>query len=296
MTRCGVAAIIGAPNAGKSTLVNALVGAKVAIVSPKVQTTRSRLTGIAMAGDAQLLLIDTPGIFSAGSRLDRAMVKAAWSGADGADVVLLMVDARAGIREETDAIVEALKARREPLWLVLNKSDISKKEQLLVLTKMLHERLTFAQTFMISAHTGDGVADLKRALADAMPEAPWHYPEDQISDLSLRLMASEITREQIFVQLHQELPYASAVETEKWEQRKDGSAMIHQVIHIERDSQKGIMLGKGGQQLRAIGEAARLAMADAFGHKVHLQLFVRVSPNWSEDRGLYAELGLDWRV
>ena len=293
---CGLVAIIGAPNAGKSTLVNALVGSKVAIVSPKVQTTRSRLIGVAMENATQLLLVDTPGIFKPSRRLDRAMVAAAWGGTEGADVVALVVDARAGVREELDAILESLSGRKARLLLILNKVDICVKEKLLPLIDQLRARAAFHDIYMVSALTGDGVAELKSALAALMPEGPWHYPEDQISDVSLRLMASEITREKIFQQLHQELPYAVAVENEKWETRKDGSAAIHQVIYVERDGQKAIVLGKGGTQIRAIGEAARKEMEESFGHKVHLFLFVKVKPDWSEDRSLYADLGLDWRA
>jgi GTPase len=298
MTKCGIVAVIGAPNAGKSTLVNALVGSKVAIVSPKVQTTRARLIGIAMADDTQLLLVDTPGIFTPNRRLDRAMVAAAWSGTEGADVVALVVDAKAGVRDDLSAILDALASRKDKtkLILVLNKVDICTKEKLLPLIEQLHTRADFSDIYMVSAQTGDGVPELKKAFAALMPEGPWHYPEDQISDASMRLMASEITREKLYLQLYQELPYAAAVENEKWEQHRNGSALIHQIIYVERESQKAIVLGKKGVQIKALGEAARADMETAFGHKVHLFLFVKVKPDWAEDRSLYADLGLDWKV
>jgi GTPase len=296
MTKCGVIAVIGAPNAGKSTLVNALVGAKVSIVSPKVQTTRARLIGVAMEADTQLLLVDTPGIFAPNRRLDRAMVAAAWGGTDGADVVALVVDAKAGLRDDVSAILDALATRKDKLILVLNKVDLCVKEKLLPLIETLSKRANFAEIYMVSAQTGNGVPHLKTALAGYLPEGPWHYPEDQISDVSLRLMASEITREKLYLQLYQELPYAAAVENEKWEQKRDGSALIHQIIYVERDSQKAIILGKKGAQIKAIGEAARIDMEASFGHKVHLFLFVKVKADWAEDRSLYADLGLDWKA
>ncbi len=296
MTRCGVVAIIGAPNAGKSTLVNALVGAKVAIVSPKVQTTRARLIGVAMEASTQLLLVDTPGIFTPNRRLDRAMVAAAWGGTEGADIVALVIDAKAGLRDDVMAILDALSTRKDKLLLILNKVDLCVKEKLLPLIAQLNQRFSTADILMVSAQSGDGVPALKTYLATHMPEGPFHYPEDQISDVSLRLMASEITREKLYLQLYQELPYAAAVENEKWEQRKDGSALIHQIIYVERDSQKAIVLGKKGTQIKALGEAARTDMETAFGHKVHLFLFVKVKPDWAEDRSLYADLGLDWKV
>ena len=294
MTRCGLVAVLGAPNAGKSTLVNALVGQKVAIVSPKAQTTRARLMGIAIEGEAQMLLVDTPGIFDPNRRLDRAMVAAAWEGAVGADRVLLTIDAAAKIGERVQAMLDGFDKRPEPKILVLNKVDIAKKNDLLVLAASLSERFRPEAVFMVSATNGDGVADLKRYLADAMPEGPWHYPEDQLSDATDRMVAAEITREQLYLQLHAELPYASAVETEKWEDRKDGSAVIHQQILVERDSQKAIVLGKGGSRLKAIGQAAREAIAEHLGRKVHLFLHVKVNPKWDEDRGLYREIGLEW--
>jgi len=292
--RCGVVAIVGAPNAGKSTLVNALVGQKVAIVSPKVQTTRTRLIGIAIEGDTQLLLVDTPGIFKPRRRLDRAMVQAAWEGATGADIVLLVIDARAGMTEEVEALLDRIKEREEPRMLALNKVDVAPKERLLKIAAAANERVPFVETFMIAAKTGDGVADVKATLAAAMPQEPWHFPADQVSDVTTRLLAAEITREQIFRQLHEELPYASAVETEKWEERRDGSAAIHQQILVERESQKGIVLGKGGAQIKKIGAAARTELEEQLGRRVHLFLHVKVKSDWAEDRGVYRDMGLDW--
>ena len=292
--RCGVIAIVGAPNAGKSTLVNALVGQKVAIVSPKVQTTRTRLIGIAIEGEAQLLLVDTPGIFKPRRRLDRAMVQAAWEGATGADIVVLVVDARAGLTEEVEALLDRIKQREEPRMLALNKVDVAPKERLLKLAAVANERVPFAETFMISAKTGDGVADVKATLAAAMPQEPWHFPADQVSDVTTRLLAAEITREQIFRQLHEELPYASAVETEKWEERRDGSVAIHQQVLVERDSQKGIVLGKGGAQIKKIGAAARTELEEQLGRRVHLFLHVKVKSDWADDRAVFRDMGLDW--
>jgi GTPase len=292
--RCGVVAIVGAPNAGKSTLVNALVGAKVAIVSPKVQTTRARLLGIAMAGDSQLLLTDTPGIFSPRRRLDRAMVSAAWEGARDADLVVLVVDAAKGLKADVKAILAALAERKQRCILALNKVDICPKDRLLTLTAEANNTVAFMATFMVSAETGDGIDDLKALLAAEVPAGPWHFPEDQLSDVTQRLMAAEITREKIYLNLHQELPYALAVETEQWEDRKDGSAAVHQVIYVERDSQKAIVLGKGGSQIKKLGELARLDMAEQFGRKVHLFLHVKVKPDWQDDREVYRAMGLGW--
>ncbi len=287
-------AVIGAPNAGKSTLVNALVGQKVAIVSPKAQTTRSRLMGIAIADQAQILLVDTPGIFQPKRRLDRAMVSAAWTGAQDADLILLVVDAVTGVTAEVARIVESLGQRQHPLMLVLNKIDLVKKAGLLALSARLTETLNPDQVFMISAAQGDGVPDLKQALAQAMPEGPWLYPEDEVSDATDRMIAAELTREQIVNQLHQELPDATAIETETWEDRADGSTAIRQQILVERDSQKAIVIGKGGRRLKAIGAAAREEIARHLGRPVHLFLHVKVNPRWDEDRGLYREIGLDW--
>jgi GTP-binding protein Era len=290
-TKAGFVAVIGAPNAGKSTLVNALVGQKVAIVSPKAQTTRARLMGIAIDGPTQILLVDTPGIFAPKRRLDRAMVAAAWTGAQDADLILLVIDASEKLREE---VLEGLEKREHPLFLVLNKIDLVKKEKLLALASDLTARLNPDQVFMISAAQGDGVADLKQALAAAMPSGPWLYPEDEVSDATDRMIAAELTREQIVNQLHQELPYATAVETETWTDRPDGSTEIRQQILVERDSQKAIVIGKGGRRLKEIGASARAQIAEHLGRPVHLFLHVKVNPRWDEDRSLYREIGLEW--
>ena len=292
--RAGFVAVIGAPNAGKSTLVNALVGQKVAIVSPKAQTTRARLMGIAIEDQTQILLVDTPGIFAPRRRLDRAMVAAAWTGAQDADLVLLVIDAAGAVTDEVDLILAGLADRRQPLFLALNKIDLVDKKALLGLSARLTERLNPAQVFMISAAQGDGVPDLKRALAEAMPEGPWLYPEEEVSDATDRMIAAELTREQVVNQLHQELPYATAVETETWEDRPDGSTAIRQQILVERDSQKAIVIGKSGRRLKAIGAAARAEIAEHLGRPVHLFLHVKVNPRWDEDRSLYREIGLEW--
>lgn len=293
-TKCGTVAVVGAPNAGKSTLVNAMVGQKVAIVSAKVQTTRQRLMGIAVDGTVQLLLIDTPGIFQPRRRLDRAMVKAAWDGAADADVIALVVDAKTGLRGEVPDIIAALAKRREPKYLVINKVDISVKEKLLVLAQAANALLPFDEIFFVSASTGDGVPELKTALAGRLPPGPWHYPEDQLSDATTRLMASELTREQLYQQLHAELPYAATIETEKWEERRDGSIAIHQQIVVERDSQKAIVLGKGGARIKDIGATSRAAISELTGKTVHLFLHVKVRPDWGDDRSLYSSVGLDF--
>jgi GTP-binding protein Era len=282
----GFVAVIGAPNAGKSTLVNALVGQKVAIVSPKAQTTRARLMGIAIQGRSQILLVDTPGIFEPRRRLDRAMVAAAWTGAQDADLILFVIDSAAGVNAEAERIIAALSGREQPLFLALNKVDLVKKGALLALATDLSARLNPDKVFMISAAQGDGVADLKTALADAMPAGPWLYPEDEVSDATDRMIAAELTREQIVNQLHQELPYATAVETETWEDRPDGSTVIRQQIIVERDSQKAIVIGKGGRRLKAIGAAAREEIAAHLARPVHLFLHVKVEPLWGEDRSL----------
>jgi GTP-binding protein Era len=292
--RCGLVAVVGAPNAGKSTLVNALVGQKVAIVSPKAQTTRTRLMGVAIEGEAQILLVDTPGIFEPRRRLDRAMVAAAWGGAQDADLIALVIDAGAGLKHKVDALVDEVAKRAEPKLLVLNKVDITAKEKLLELAAALNERLKPETIFMISATSGDGVGDLKRALAERVPEGPWHFPEDQVSDATDRMLAAEVTREQLYHQLHAELPYDSAVETEKYEERKDGSIVIHQQILVGRDTQRAIVLGKHGARLKEIGSKARAELAGLLGRKVHLFLHVKVNPKWEEDRGLYRDIGLDW--
>ena len=293
-TRAGFVAVIGAPNAGKSTLVNGLVGQKVAIVSPKAQTTRARMMGIAIHDSSQVVLVDTPGIFEPRRRLDRAMVAAAWGGAGDADLILLVIDSADGLNREVDRIVSGLEQREHPLWIALNKVDIVKKPKLLELSSKLTDRLNPEKVFMISAANGEGVIDLKEALAAAMPGGPWLYPEDEVSDATDRMIAAELTREQLYNQLQQELPYASAIETESWEDRPDGSTVIHQQIFIERDSQKAIVIGKGGSRLRTIGEKARAEISEHLGRKVHLFLHVKVNPRWGEDRALYEDIGLEW--
>lgn len=291
---CGLVAVVGAPNAGKSTLVNALVGQKVAIVSPKAQTTRTRLLGVAIEGAAQIMLVDTPGIFEPRRRLDRAMVAAAWGGAEDADLIALVVDSRAGLGPKVMTIVEALKKRREPKILILNKVDISAKDKLLVHAARLSEALAFEDVFMVSAATGDGLGELKAALAARMPRGPWHFPEDQVSDATDRMLAAEVTREQLYLQLHAELPYASAVETEQYREQDDGSVEIHQQILVARPTQRAIILGKGGQQIKEIGARSRAELAQLLGRKVHLYLHVKVKEDWDEDRGVYRDIGLDW--
>jgi GTP-binding protein Era len=292
--KCGLVAVVGAPNAGKSTLVNALVGQKVAIVSPKAQTTRVRLMGVAIEGTSQVLLVDTPGIFDPRRRLDRAMVAAAWGGTTDADLIAIVVDAKTGITRKIEALLESLQERREAKILVLNKVDVTEKQSLLDLAHRIGEILTLEDIFFVSATTGDGVADLKKTLANRVPEGPWHFPEDQVSDATDRMLAAEVTREQLYLQLHAELPYASAVETEKYEERKDGSVVIHQQILVGRDTQRAIVLGKRGARLKEIGTRAREELSTLLGRKVHLFLHVKVKPDWEEDRGLYREIGLDW--
>ncbi|MDX1703954.1 MAG: GTPase Era [Altererythrobacter ishigakiensis] len=291
---CGVVAVIGAPNAGKSTLVNQLVGQKVAITSPKAQTTRARMLGIALQDDVQIILVDTPGIFAPRRKLDRAMVTAAWEGAEAADAILLLVDPIKQRRHELEPLIEALEKRPERKILVINKVDAAKKEELLVLAQELSGRIKFSEVFFVSALTGDGVQDMKTALAELMPEGPWHYPEDQVSDASERLLAAEVTREQLYRQLHEELPYDSAVRPESYQTRPDGSVEIHQQIVVGRESQRPIVLGKGGSRIKAIGEAARKELSEMLGVKVHLFLHVKVSEKWDEDKEIFEEIGLDW--
>lgn len=293
-TRCGFVAIIGAPNAGKSTLLNQVVGSKVAIVTHKVQTTRARIRGIAMEGDAQIVFVDTPGIFKPKRRLDKAMVEAAWGGAGDADLIVLMVDAERERADDLERIVDGLKAQDRKAILVLNKVDAVSHEKLLKMAARLNETGIFTDTFMISAFSGDGVADLRRHIAERMPEGPWHYPEDQAADVPLRSLAAEVTREKLFLRLHDELPYSLTVETESWEEKKDGSIRIQQVIYVERDSQKKITLGKGGQTIKTVGQLAREELQDILERKVHLFLFVKVRENWGDDRERYREMGLDF--
>lgn len=292
-TRCGFCAIIGAPNAGKSTLVNQLAGSKVSIVSHKVQTTRARIRAIAMEGNTQIVLVDTPGIFAPKRKLDRAMVANAWSGAGDADAVVLLIDGRPGFTAEAKELIAGLAAAKKDVILAINKIDVMKREQLLDVAAAFNAAYPFAETFMISALSGAGTDGLRKAIARRMPEGPWLYPEDQAADLQLRFMAAEMTREKIYERLHDELPYASTVETESWEERPDGSVKIHQAIFVERDSQKAIVLGKGGQTVKLIGQMARAEMQRQFGRKVHLFLFVKVREGWAEDAERLRAMGLD---
>lgn len=292
-TRCGFCAIIGAPNAGKSTLVNQLTGSKVSIVSHKVQTTRARIRAIAIEGNAQIVLVDTPGIFKPKRTLDRAMVENAWGGAGDADAVILLVDGRPGLTDDAKAIIKQLEATKTKAMLVINKIDVMSRERLLEVAAEFNAAYPFEQTFMVSALTGSGAKDLLKAIAAKMPESPWLYPEDQVADVQLRFMAAEMTREKIYERLHEELPYASTVETEGWEERKDGSVKIDQVIYVQRDSQKAIVLGKGGQTVKLINQLARADMEKYFERKVHLFLFVKVRENWAEDKERLRNMGLD---
>jgi GTP-binding protein Era len=292
--RCGFVALIGAPNVGKSTLVNALVGSKVTIVSRKVQTTRALIRGIVVENNAQIILVDTPGIFVPKRRLDRAMVSTAWSGAYDADLVCVLLDARAGIDDEADAILTKLAGVAHPKILVLNKIDLVPREKLLALTSAANERLSFENTFMVSALSGDGTDDLRRALAGRVPEGPFHYPEDQMSDAPLRHLAAEITREKIYRHLHQELPYQSTVETDSWTERNDKTVRIEQTIFVERDSQRKIGLGKSGATIKAIGAESRKEIGEIIGQPVHLFLFVKVREKWGDDPNRYREMGLEF--
>ncbi len=292
--RCGFVALIGAPNVGKSTLINALVGTKVSIVTPKVQTTRSLIRGIAIEGDAQLIFVDTPGIFSPRRRLDRAMVGTAWGSTQDADLVALLIDSRRGLKEDDEKILQGLGEIRPPKVLVLNKIDLVDKLALLALTREANQHASFAATFMISALSGDGVPDLKRWLAAHAPAGPWLYPPDQISDAPLRQLAAEITREKLYLRLHQELPYQSTIETEVWKELKDGAVRIEQTLYVERESQRKIVLGKGGQTLKAIGSAARAEIAAAIEQPVHLFLHVKVREGWADDPERYRAMGLEF--
>jgi GTP-binding protein Era len=293
-TACGFVALIGAPNVGKSTLVNALVGSKVTIVSRKVQTTRALIRGIVVENNAQIILVDTPGIFAPKRRLDRAMVSTAWSGAHDADLVCVLLDAREGLDEEAEAIFARLTDVAHPKILVINKIDLILREKLLALAKAANDRLAFTHTFMISALSGNGVDDLRRTLAAMVPPGPFHYPEDQMSDAPIRHLAAEITREKIFQKLHQELPYRSTVETDSWTERKDKSVRIEQTIFVERESQRKIVLGKGGATIKSIGADARREIAEIIEQPVHLFLFVKVRENWGEDPDRYREMGLEF--
>jgi len=293
-TRCGFIALIGAPNAGKSTLINALVGTKVSIVSHKVQTTRALARGIAIEGRSQLVFIDTPGIFAPRRRLDRAMVTTAWASAHDADLVGVLIDARRGIDAEVSGLLDRVASVRHGRFLILNKIDLVEKPTLLVLAQTANQRAAFETTFMISALHSDGVVDMRRWLAARAPAGPWHFPEDQVSDAPLRQLAAEITREKLYLRLHQELPYHSTVETVDWKELKDGSVRIEQTIFVERESQRKIVLGKGGQTIKAIGSEARREIAAAVEAKVHLMLFVKVRENWGDDPERYREIGLDF--
>ncbi len=296
-TKAGFAALIGEPNAGKSTLLNRMVGAKVSIVTHKVQTTRARIRGVAIEGQSQIVFVDTPGLFRPRRRLDRAMVAAAWTGAADADVVLFLVEAHRGVTEGVEKILDGLKERTDgrTVALAINKIDRVEAPVLLALAEDLNSRFEFAQTFMISAEKGHGVEDLRVWLADQMPEGPWLYPEDQIADLPMRMIAAEMTREKLTLRLHQELPYEFTVETEAWEERKDGSAKIDQVIYVARDGHKGIVLGKGGETIKAVSQAARAEIAEFLGRKVHLFLNVKVRPKWLEEAERFSEMGLDFK-
>jgi len=293
-TRCGFVALIGAPNVGKSTLVNALVGAKVTIVSRKVQTTRALIRGIVIENNAQIVLVDTPGIFLPKRRLDRAMVSTAWSGAHDADLVCVLLDAKAGIDEEAEAILTKAASVKHEKILVINKVDLVQREKLLALAQAANERMQFARTFMIAAISGDGVDDLRKTLSEMVPAGPFLYPEDQMSDAPMRQLAAEITREKIYQKLHQELPYQSTVETEKWEERKDKSVRIEQTIFVERESQRKIVLGKGGATIKSIGADSRKELMQILDVPVHLFLFVKVRENWGDDPDRYREMGLDF--
>ncbi len=291
-THCGFCAIIGAPNAGKSTLVNQLAGSKVSIVSHKVQTTRARLRAIFMEGNSQVVVVDTPGIFTPKRKLDEAMVENAWSGSSEADVTVLLADARLGRNDEVTRIIDGLKANRTKALLALNKVDLLRREVLLEISRRFNEAHDFSDTFMISALKGSGVDDLRRKIAGMMPEGHWLYPEDQAADVQMRFLASEVTREKIYLRLHEELPYASTVETETWEEQTDGSVKIGQVIFVERDSQKAIVLGKGGQMIKLLGQMAREELEKTLERRVHLFLFVKVRANWTEDPERLRMMGL----
>jgi GTP-binding protein Era len=296
-TRSGFVALIGEPNAGKSTLTNTLVGAKVSIVTHKVQTTRARIRGVALDGDAQIVLVDTPGLFQPRRRLDRAMVAAAWGGAADADVIVLLIEAHRGITPGVERILAELEnvGRNRPVALAINKIDRVKSDVLLALTSDMNDRFPFEKTFMISAEKGYGVEDLRHWLAEKMPEGPWLYPEDQIADLPLRMIAAEMTREKLTLRLHQELPYQLTVETENWEERPDGSARVDQVVYVARDGHKGIVLGKKGETIKAVSQAARAELEEFLGRKIHLFLQVKVRPNWLEEAARYSEMGLDFK-
>jgi len=293
-THCGFVALLGAPNAGKSTLLNALVGSKISIVTHKVQTTRTRFIGIAIYKENQMIFVDTPGIFDPKKRLERAMVSAAWSGASDADVVILLVDAERGIDQNTRRILTGLRESGKDAILAINKIDTIRRDTLLGLSEALNQESNFSETLMISALKGDGLEDLKERIAKRLPKGPWLYPEDQLTDITERTLASEVTREKFFLRLHEELPYAATIETESWQEKKDGSVRIEQIIYVERDTQKAIVIGKGGRSLKEIGKAAREDLEEMFDRRVHLFIFVKVRKNWSDDKERYDNMGLDW--
>ena len=293
-TKCGFVALVGAPNAGKSTLLNALVGSKIAIVTHKVQTTRSKLVGVALHDQTQMIFVDTPGIFSATKRLERAMVAAAWEGANDADVVILLVDSMCKISDSTRTIAEGLKNSSKKAILAFNKIDTVRRDKLLAMSQELNDIGDFEETMMISAKTGNGLEDLQNKIADFLPEGPWLYPEDHLTDITERMLASEITREKFFERFHEELPYATTIETERWRELKDGSVRIEQIIYVERDSQKQIVIGKGGKGLKTIGQQSREELQELLGRKVHLFIFVKVRKGWSDDKERYRNMGLDW--
>jgi len=293
-TTCGYVALIGAPNAGKSTLMNALLGCKLSIVTHKVQTTRARLLGVMVEDQHQVIFMDTPGIFQPKKRLERAMVSAAWDGAGDADVVILMVDSTHALDDNTRRIATSLKEQGRDVILVLNKIDVVKRANLLTMAEELNQIGNFTDTLMISALSGDGLDDLKQKIFDYLPEGIWLYPEDQLTDISERMLAAEVTREKFFLRLHEELPYSATIETESWKEQKDGSVRIEQIIYVERDSQKKIVIGKGGASLKEIGTLARKELEEFFDRRVHLFLFVKVRKNWGDDKERYEQMGLDW--
>jgi len=293
-SHCGFVALLGAPNAGKSTLLNSLVGSKISIVTHKVQTTRTRFVGIAIHQHSQMIFVDTPGIFQPRKRLERAMVSAAWAGASDADVIVLLVDAARRIDDNSRRIIEGLKEAGRKAILAINKIDVIRRDSLLSLAQELNELGDFSDTLMISAQEGDGLADLKDAIVRYLPQGPWLYPQDQMTDITERMLAAEVTREKFFLRLHEELPYAATIETESWEEKKDGSVRIEQVIYVERDTQKAIVIGKGGRSLKEIGRMAREELEELLGRRVHLFIFVKVRKNWSDDKERYENMGLDW--
>ncbi len=293
-SHCGFVALLGAPNAGKSTLMNALVGSKISIVTHKVQTTRTRFIGIALHKECQMIFVDTPGIFAPKKRLERAMVSAAWAGASDADVVVLLVDAERRIDENTRRIIAGLKESNQKVILAINKIDAIRRDSLLSLTEELNAAGDFSDTLMISALKGDGLEDLKDMISTRLPKGPWLYPEDQMTDITERMLAAEVTREKFFLRLHEELPYAATVETESWQEKKDGSVRIEQIIYVERETQKAIVIGKGGRSLKEIGKMAREELEEMLDRRVHLFIFVKVRKNWSDDKERYDNMGLDW--